>query len=151
MGELFQGAGGSIFEIDLPAPGTMARRTHDQRVAKGELIPVSGPVEQVTTPEGGVLLVAGEGTVVGPVPQPEPAPEPTASDQAPAEPDPDDEDPDDDDEGADDAAAVPDGSVADVLEWVDGDTARAHQALAAERAGKNRSSLVTQLEQLTAS
>lgn len=49
-------------------------------------------------------------------------------------------------------ADVPDGSVAEILAWVDGDRARAAAALAAETAagGKARTSLIPQLEALAA-
>jgi hypothetical protein len=43
---------------------------------------------------------------------------------------------------------VPSGTVAEVLAWVGSDTTRAAAALKAELAGKHRSSLVAQLEQL---
>ena len=48
-----------------------------------------------------------------------------------------------DDEEAD---SVPTGTIDDVLDWVDGDPERAAQALEAERAGSNRSSLIAKLE-----
>lgn len=48
------------------------------------------------------------------------------------------------------ADELPDGSVQDVLAWVGDDAERAGQALAAERAGKERSSLIEKLEQLSA-
>ncbi len=51
-------------------------------------------------------------------------------------------------ESADDEA-VPDGTIAEVLEWVDGDKGRAATALDAERSGKERSTLIEQLEDIT--
>lgn len=44
------------------------------------------------------------------------------------------------------ASQPPDGTVNDVLDWVGDDPARAQQALEAERAGQNRSTLVAELE-----
>lgn len=43
-------------------------------------------------------------------------------------------------------SAVPEGTVQDVLCWVDDDPDRADQALQAEYAGANRSTLISQLE-----
>lgn len=45
-------------------------------------------------------------------------------------------------------AGPPSGSAATVLEWVGDDPERAGMALEAERVGKNRSTLITQLEAL---
>lgn len=42
----------------------------------------------------------------------------------------------------------PDGTVDDVLGWVDGDPARAAAAAAAERDGKGRTTLLSRLEEL---
>lgn len=44
---------------------------------------------------------------------------------------------------------VPTGTVAEVLCWVGDDPDRAHEALDAERAGQDRSTLITQLEAIT--
>lgn len=46
------------------------------------------------------------------------------------------------------ADSPPDGTVQEVLDWVGTDQARAQSALDAELAGQNRSTLVTQLEQI---
>ncbi len=43
---------------------------------------------------------------------------------------------------------VPDGSIREVLAWVDGDPARAAQAIAAETEVKARKGLLSQLEQI---
>jgi hypothetical protein len=43
---------------------------------------------------------------------------------------------------------VPEGTAAEVLLWVDDDPARAQAALEAERAGPNRSTLITRLESI---
>lgn len=50
---------------------------------------------------------------------------------------------------SDAASDVPDGTVDDVLDWVDDDPGRAAVALVAERAGKNRSSLIEALESIS--
>jgi hypothetical protein len=42
--------------------------------------------------------------------------------------------------------AVPDGTVDEVLDWVGDDRSRASRALTAERAGQNRTTLVSKLE-----
>ena len=42
---------------------------------------------------------------------------------------------------------VPEGTATEVLDWVGDDPDRAQQALDAERAGKNRSTLISQLEE----
>lgn len=44
------------------------------------------------------------------------------------------------------ASDVPEGTIADVLNWVGDDPARASQALEAEEAGQNRSTLIAELE-----
>lgn len=44
------------------------------------------------------------------------------------------------------AGEVPDGTVGEVLDWVGDDPDRARQALEAERAGQNRSTLISELE-----
>lgn len=44
------------------------------------------------------------------------------------------------------AQGPPDGTVQDVLDWVGDDPDRARQALEAERAGQNRSTLISELE-----
>lgn len=45
---------------------------------------------------------------------------------------------------------VPDGTVQEVVDWVGDDPARAQQALDAERAGQNRTTLIAQLEPIAA-
>lgn len=49
------------------------------------------------------------------------------------------------------SGGVPEGTIAEVLAWVGSDPDRAQQALDAERAGQNRSTLITQLQELGAS
>jgi hypothetical protein len=46
------------------------------------------------------------------------------------------------------AEAVAEGTIAQVLGWVDNDAGRARRALAAERAGRGRSSLIAELERI---
>jgi hypothetical protein len=41
---------------------------------------------------------------------------------------------------------VPTGTIAEVLDWAGEDPARVQSALNAERAGQNRSTLITELE-----
>ena len=36
----FKGAGGAVFEIDVPAEGTCARELHDAKIASGDLVAV---------------------------------------------------------------------------------------------------------------
>jgi hypothetical protein len=45
--------------------------------------------------------------------------------------------------------SVPDGTVEAILAWVGDDPERAQAALEAERAGKNRSTLISELEAMT--
>lgn len=47
------------------------------------------------------------------------------------------------------SSGVPEGTVAEVLDWVGEDPERARQALEAERAGQQRTTLTSQLEALT--
>lgn len=46
--------------------------------------------------------------------------------------------------------SVPEGKVAEILEWVGGDVERAVQALSAEEAGARRTTLVKALEEIIA-
>lgn len=48
-----------------------------------------------------------------------------------------------------DVDGPPEGTVTEVLAWVDGDPDRAAEALAAEHAGKARTSLINQLSELS--
>lgn len=50
-----------------------------------------------------------------------------------------------------DGDGVPDGTIAQVLEWVGNDPARAARALEAEQAGKNRATLTDALTKLVGS
>lgn len=45
-----------------------------------------------------------------------------------------------------DEEAVPDGTIDDVMDWVGDDRSRASRALTAERAGQNRTTLISRLE-----
>lgn len=48
------------------------------------------------------------------------------------------------------ADQVPEGTITEVLSWVDGDPQRAAQALEAEQAGQQRATLIAQLEAIAA-
>lgn len=39
----FMGKGGVVWELDVPAEGTIARERFDQQVADGDLVPVDEP------------------------------------------------------------------------------------------------------------
>jgi len=73
-------------------------------------------------------------------------PEPEADDEGTAEAEGDEQALDEDDQPETDDDEVPNGTVQDVLDWVGDDSDRAQEALEAERAGQNRSTLITQLE-----
>jgi len=44
--------------------------------------------------------------------------------------------------------SVPEGSIKEVLEWVDGDVEKAKLALSAETDGENRKTLITKLNEI---
>ncbi|HQY16226.1 MAG TPA: hypothetical protein PLQ10_15985 [Ilumatobacteraceae bacterium] len=54
-----RGAGGTIFEMDVPTEGTMARETWDGRLAKGEL-QIVDEAHWVEHADGTAHLVAGK-------------------------------------------------------------------------------------------
>lgn len=49
---IVRGAGGSLFELDLPEDGTMAKERLDQQIARGDLAIVTDPVKWVEVPFG---------------------------------------------------------------------------------------------------
>lgn len=79
-------ASGVLFEMDVPAEGTMARERFDQQVAKGDLSLVADPVCWVEVPLGvdgkGNAMVARKLVLAAPAgsddESPAPVPEPTA-------------------------------------------------------------------------
>jgi hypothetical protein len=106
-----RGAGGAVFEMDIPPAGTQARERFDQQVAKGDLVFVDAdprPVVEVTPPaldpeltgmrvgalralaaERGIDLGAARGKfeIIAAIQRGGPAPsEPVAGDDGPVEP-----------------------------------------------------------------
>ena len=53
------GSGGTLFEMDVPAEGSMARETWDGRLAKGEL-QIVDEAHRVEHADGTAQLVAGK-------------------------------------------------------------------------------------------
>lgn len=127
----FQSSSNVIFQIDVPPVGTMLRERHDEKVAKGELRELIGvtPVKVPARPaEGEPYRWELPSGATAPAIDPTPV-EPTPLDEPPAP-----------------TGDMPDGNIAEVLAWVDNDPDRAQAALNAERDGKDRDSLIRQLQ-----
>lgn len=143
--KFFQASSGVIFELDIPDAGTMRRERHDEKVANGELTELVGvtPVKVPASPAEGEpyrwKLPSGTAAAARPAP--------TVEDET------DDDSPEDDGQTFTvdptvDGDEVPDGNIAEVLEWVAGDVTRAQSALAVEQTGKARGSLINQLQHI---
>jgi hypothetical protein len=130
---LVKGEGGHQFAVDVPADGTNQREIFDDALAKGRLAIIGAcVVEQSTNKDGTpgpefttkltgdpVAYVTDEGVDA------DLGPPPPGVDPAPDE--------------------VPDGTIEEVLVWVDADPGRAQVALEAEQAGKQRRTLLAAL------
>lgn len=76
-----RGAGGTLFEMDVPAGGTLLD-TWNEKIASGELVIVTAPVKWVDGLDGAKHLVLD----VTAEPEPEPPAEPDEVEAEPAEP-----------------------------------------------------------------
>lgn len=55
-----RGEGGAVFELDLPAPGSVRREIFDEQIAKGQLFVLSGMPDEVEADEAAVEPEADE-------------------------------------------------------------------------------------------
>ena len=76
-----RGSGGTLFEMDVPAGGTLLD-TWNEKIASGELVIVTSPVKWVDGIDGAKHLVLD----VTAEPEPEPPAEDAESEAEPAEP-----------------------------------------------------------------
>mgnify|MGYP001001553646 CR=1 FL=1 len=74
-----RGAGGTLFEMDVPAGGTLLD-TWNEKIASGELVIVTSPVKWVDGLDGAKHLVLDVTAEPEPEPPAEPEPEPPAED-----------------------------------------------------------------------
>ena len=104
----FRSASGVIYEMDVPAVGSMRRERHDEKVANGELVELIGvtPV-RVDVDDTSYRWELPKGTAPAAIPAPEPVD--LLEDDAPAA--------DDGDDPAIDGDDVPDGTIGDILAW----------------------------------
>jgi hypothetical protein len=81
--------GGALFELDVPADGTMAKERLDQQIERGDLAIVTDPVKWVEVPFGvdakGETTFARHLVVDLPAPEPDPDPAPPAEVELTAE------------------------------------------------------------------